>query len=79
MKSLPIGNEDFKDIRYSNCYYVDKTTMIGEILDNAGARVFLFARPRRFGKTLNMSIHHTCAIGRYSTPNTPARHPSSVF
>ena len=44
MKSLPFGNEDFKDIRYSNCYYVDKTTMIGEILDNAGARVFLFTR-----------------------------------
>ena len=36
MKSLPIGNEDFKDIRDSNCYYVDKTAMIGEILDNAG-------------------------------------------
>ena len=56
MKSLSIGNEDFKVIRDSNCYYVDKTTMIGEILDNAGARVFLFARPRRFGKTLNMSM-----------------------
>ena len=56
MKSLPFGNEDFKDIRYSNCYYVDKTTMIGEILDNAGTRVFLFTRPRRFGKTLNMSM-----------------------
>lgn len=64
MKSLPIGNEDFKDIRDSNCYYVDKTTMIGEILDNAGTRVFLFTRPRRFRKTLNMSIHHTCAIGK---------------
>ena len=56
MKSLSIGNEDFKVIRDSNCYYVDKTTMIGEILDNAGTRVFLFTRPRRFGKTLNMSM-----------------------
>ena len=56
MNNLPIGNEDFKDIRNSDCYYVDKTAMIGEILDNAKTRVFLLTRPRRFGKTLNLSM-----------------------
>ena len=67
MKSLSIGNEDFKVIRDSNCYYVDKTTMIGEILDNSGTRVFLFTRMRRFGKTFNMNIHHRSSDGFLQT------------
>lgn len=55
MKKLPIGKSDFKKIREDNYYYVDKSLLIHEILD-VGAEVTLFTRPRRFGKTLNMSM-----------------------
>lgn len=52
---LPIGIENFEEIRTEGFYYVDKTGMIKELLDNWG-KVNLFTRPRRFGKTLNMSM-----------------------
>lgn len=55
MKKLPIGVEDFKEIIKGDFYYIDKTKHIEEILDD-GAKVKLFTRPRRFGKTLNMSM-----------------------
>lgn len=54
-KAIPIGIEDFKEMIDRNCYLVDKTLLIKDILD-AGAKVTLFTRPRRFGKTLNMSM-----------------------
>ena len=54
-KPLPIGVEDFKVIIDKGSYYVDKTDMIRELLDS-GATVNLFTRPRRFGKTLNISM-----------------------
>lgn len=54
-KKIPIGIEDFAEIINRNCYFVDKTLMIRDILDS-GAKVTLFTRPRRFGKTLNMSM-----------------------
>ena len=54
MKKIPIGIEDFKNIISENYYYIDKTKLIEEIV-NDGAKVKLFTRPRRFGKTLNMS------------------------
>lgn len=52
---LPIGIEDFADIRTLGFYYVDKTNLISELLRSWG-RVNFFTRPRRFGKTLNMSM-----------------------
>ena len=55
MKRLPIGIEDFEKIRQEDYYYVDKTGMIGDIIRN-GAEVTLFTRPRRFGKSMNMSM-----------------------
>ena len=54
MKKVPIAVEDFKKIIKENYYYIDKTKFIEDIL-NDGAEVKLFCRPRRFGKTLNMS------------------------
>lgn len=54
-KMLPIGIEDFEKIRTENFYYIDKTGLIKELLDNWG-EVNLFTRPRRFGKSLNMSM-----------------------
>ncbi len=54
-KPIPIGIEDFKEIIDKDYYFVDKSLMIKEILDS-GAKITLFTRPRRFGKTLNMSM-----------------------
>ena len=54
-KAIPIGIENFEDIIKDNYYYVDKSILIEDILVNRAA-VTLFTRPRRFGKTLNMSM-----------------------
>ena len=54
-KPLPIGVEDFKRLVDNGYYFVDKTLMIKELLENKES-VNLFTRPRRFGKTLNMSM-----------------------
>lgn len=54
-KKIPIGIEDFAQLINRGCYFVDKTMMIKDLIDG-GAMVTLFTRPRRFGKTLNMSM-----------------------
>lgn len=54
-KKLPIGIDGFEKIRTNDFYYVDKTMFIAELLQNWG-EVNLFTRPRRFGKSLNMSM-----------------------
>ena len=63
-KRLPVGVENFEQIINDNYYYVDKTGMISELIRNGGM-VNLFTRPRRFGKTLNMSmLEHFFSIER---------------
>ena len=52
---LPVGIENFEEIRSKGYYYVDKTKLIEQLFDSRG-KVNLFTRPRRFGKTLNMSM-----------------------
>ena len=52
---LPVGIESFEEIRKYEYYYVDKTLLIEQVLEE-GSKVKLFTRPRRFGKTLNMSM-----------------------
>ena len=54
-KKLPVGIENFEEIRRESFYYVDKTAMIRDLLQRWG-KVNLFTRPRRFGKSLNMSM-----------------------
>ena len=54
-KKLPIGIENFEKLRKEEFYYIDKTGMIKELL-NSRSEVNLFTRPRRFGKSLNMSM-----------------------
>lgn len=54
-KKLPVGIEDFAEIQTEGFYYVDKTALIADLLRNWG-KVNLFTRPRRFGKSLNMSM-----------------------
>ena len=53
MKRLPIGIENFKAMIDEGYYYVDKTKFIKDVLNE---KVILYTRPRRFGKTLNMSM-----------------------
>lgn len=54
-RPLPIGISDFAEMIQKKFYYVDKTPMIKDLLDQK-AKVALFTRPRRFGKTLNISM-----------------------
>ena len=54
-KPLPIGYDIFENVIRNNCYYVDKTSLV-EYLKEKGGKVNLFTRPRRFGKTLNMTM-----------------------
>ncbi len=55
MKTIAIGESDFKMLRRKDSYYIDKSMYIKDIIDN-GSKVVLVTRPRRFGKTLNMSM-----------------------
>ena len=57
-RKLPVGIENFEEIRTEGFYYVDKTGLIRDLLNNWG-KVNLFTRPRRFGKTLNMDMLRT--------------------
>ncbi|NUU95104.1 hypothetical protein XO10_02185 [Marinitoga sp. 1135] len=54
LKSLPLGESNFKTIMENNMYFIDKSMLIKDIL--SAGRVILITRPRRFGKTLNMSM-----------------------
>ena len=54
-KKLPVGTDNFEKIITHDFYYIDKTELIAELL-NGWAEVNLFTRPRRFGKSLNMSM-----------------------
>lgn len=55
---IAVGIENYKEIVEKSYYYVDKTLLIRELLDNGG-KVYLFTRPRRFGKTLGLSMLKT--------------------
>ena len=53
---IPVGISDFAEIRKNNFYYIDKTGLIEELLKTTATKVTLITRPRRFGKTLGMSM-----------------------
>ena len=55
MQGIGIGESDFKILRSKDLYYIDKSLFIKHILDNS-SKIALITRPRRFGKTLNMSM-----------------------
>ena len=54
--NIPVGISDFAEIRQNGYYYVDKTGLIAEVLKAQAVKVTLITRPRRFGKTLGMSM-----------------------
>jgi hypothetical protein len=72
-KQLPVGVSDFKDMMTGNYYYVDKTLFIKEIMDK-GDKILLIPRPRRFGKTLNVSMlkyfYDCCPANETGPPNS---------
>ena len=55
-----VGKSDFRDIREHGNYYVDKTEMLYELVHDTDNAVSLFTRPRRFGKTLMLSMMDNC-------------------
>jgi len=67
-RALPIGVQDFKEIRDSNLLYIDKSDMISQILSE-GAVAYLYTRPRRFGKSLNLSMLDAFFNIRYPKDN----------
>ncbi|MCU0289768.1 MAG: AAA family ATPase, partial [Acidobacteria bacterium] len=75
MKQFSVGESDFKNIITGNYYYVDKSLFIKEVIDR-GNRVILVPRPRRFGKTLNISMlkyfYDCCPEKLPMAPDTPA-------
>ena len=66
MRDVPIGIQDFKRIRDNGAYYVDKSPLIDHILRNRCTAAFLFTRPRRFGKSVNLSMLDAYFNIRYS-------------
>ena len=54
--NIPVGTSSFAEIRRENYYFIDKSGLIGELLKTRGTRVTCITRPRRFGKTLGMSM-----------------------
>lgn len=54
--NIPVGVSNFEEIRKNGYYYIDKSGLIGELLSRTGTKVTLITRPRRFGKTLGMSM-----------------------
>ena len=58
---LPVGIDSFEKIRKNQFYYIDKTKLIEQLVETGG-EVTLFTRPRRFGKTLNMSMLRHCLM-----------------
>lgn len=68
-RGLPVGIDDYGKLVENGFYYIDKTLFIRELLDNR-SEVTLFTRPRRFGKTLNMSMLKYFLRIRWRKPKT---------
>jgi predicted AAA-ATPase/PD-(D/E)XK nuclease superfamily protein len=82
MKRLPVGISSFKEVIEKDYYYIDKTLLIKEFLD-IGSKVTLLPRPRRFGKTLNLSMlnyffSNTEQAGYLFTNTAIAQHPDTM-
>lgn len=76
MKKIPVGVDDFKKLRENDFYCVDKTLFIKELLDRRG-EINVFTRPRRFGKTLNLSM--LCSFFEKESARTEAGSNSGLF
>ena len=70
MQKIGIGYEDYKRVIDDNTYYIDKTMLISDIVEKGGM-VTLFTRPRRFGKTLALSMLRTFFELEYDSKGSP--------
>ena len=66
MMELPIGYDNFGKIREKQLDFVDKSAFIQEVLDNNKIEVSVITRPRRFGKTLNLSMLHHFLVSTFN-------------
>ena len=72
-KGIAVGTDDYSKVIYDNCYFVDKTSLIKDVFAQNKSEVLLISRPRRFGKTLTMSMfYHFLAIN-HDNPNDLTR------
>ena len=72
-KGIAVGTDDYSKVIYDNCYFVDKTSLIKDVFAQNKNEVLLISRPRRFGKTLTMSMfYHFLAIN-HDNPNDLTR------
>lgn len=69
MQGIPLGFQDFKEIREEDLYYVDKTHLVDKILGRRESEVLVLIRPRRFGKSLNLSMLDAYLNMEYSGNN----------
>ena len=61
-KGIAVGTDDYSKVIYDNCYFVDKTSLIKDVFAQNKSEVLLISRPRRFGKTLTMSMFGSSCI-----------------
>ena len=67
-KGIAVGTDDYSKVIYENCYFVDKTSLIKDVFAQNKSEVLLISRPRRFGKTLTMSMfYHFLSINHNNT------------
>ena len=72
---LPTGKDDFTKLREQNCYFVDKTPYIKQVFGVDASDVLLFTRPRRFGKTLLISMFDSFLKINAEQPFAHSEHP----
>ena len=73
-KGIAVGTDDYSKVIYDNCYFVDKTSLIKDVFAQNKSEVLLISRPRRFGKTLTMSMFYHFLSINHNKPEDLSRH-----
>ena len=73
-KGIAVGTDDYSKVIYDNCYFVDKTSLIKDVFAQNKSEVLLISRPRRFGKTLTMSMFYHFLSINYNKPEDLSSH-----
>ena len=73
-KGIAVGTDDYSKVIYENCYFVDKTSLIKDVFAQNKSEVLLISRPRRFGKTLTMSMFYHFLSINHNKPEDLSRH-----
>ena len=73
-KGIAVGTDDYSKVIYDNCYFVDKTSLIKDVFAQNKSEVLLISRPRRFGKTLTMSMFYHFLSINHNKPEDLSSH-----